>query len=117
MFGAKGLRLRRVSEVLLVGDRERRSKREVRFTSGSVWSNLERFETFRSSSAISRSYRDILTDKCLWWWLVARLWAITFLGSLIMRSPSAPRHEELRVAGYSSVLLHTKVIVKVLPVY
>ena len=74
MFGAKGLRLRRVSEVLLVGDRERRSKREVRFTSGSVWSNLERFETFRSSSAISRSYRDIPTDECLWWWLVARLW-------------------------------------------
>ena len=53
VFGAKGLRLRCVSDVLLVGERERLSKREIRFTSGSVWSNLERFEVFRSSSAIS----------------------------------------------------------------
>lgn len=58
VFGAKGLRLRCVSEVLLVGERERLSKREERFTSGSVWSNLERFETLRSSSAISRWCRD-----------------------------------------------------------
>ena len=36
VFGAKGLRLRCVSEVLVVGERERRSKREVRFISGSV---------------------------------------------------------------------------------
>lgn len=33
---AMGLRLRRVSEVLLVGERERLSKREERLTSGSV---------------------------------------------------------------------------------
>ena len=56
VFGVKGLRLRCVSDVLLVGERERLSKREIRFTSGSVWSNLERFDVFRSSSAISCNY-------------------------------------------------------------
>ena len=65
VFGAKGLRLRCVSEALLVGERERRSlsKREMRFTSGSVWSNLERFETFRSSSAMLSSYILFLLVK------------------------------------------------------
>ena len=48
----RGLRLRLASEVLVDGDLERWSKREVRFVSGSVWSNRERFELLRSSSAI-----------------------------------------------------------------
>ncbi len=51
-FSGLGLRLRLVSECRLEGDRERRSKREDRLTSGSVWSNLDRFELLLSSSAI-----------------------------------------------------------------
>ena len=51
-FGSKGLRLRCGSDFLVVGERERLSKREIRLTSGSVWSNLDRFDTFRSSSVI-----------------------------------------------------------------
>jgi len=35
-----------------VGDRERRSKREERLTSGSVWSKRDRLELLRSSSAM-----------------------------------------------------------------
>ena len=52
VFEVRGLLLRFLSEVLLDGDRERRSNLE-RLTSGSVWSNRERFEIFRSVSAIS----------------------------------------------------------------
>jgi len=47
--------LRLVSGSLLVGDRERRSKREERLTSDSVWSKRDRLELLRSSSAIDRS--------------------------------------------------------------
>lgn len=46
---AIGLRLRRLSDFLEDGERERRSKRDVRFGSGSVWSKRERF---RGSSAM-----------------------------------------------------------------
>lgn len=52
-FGAKGLRLLcRAYAFLLTGERESRSKRDERLTSDSVWSNLERLEVRRSSSAI-----------------------------------------------------------------
>jgi hypothetical protein len=50
-----GLLLRLVSERLLVGDRERRSKREERLTSDSVWSKRDRLELLRSSSAMESS--------------------------------------------------------------
>ena len=52
---AAGLRLRFGSLCRVEGERDRRSKREVRFGSGSVWSKRERFELLRSSSAIVRS--------------------------------------------------------------
>lgn len=47
-----GLLLRRVSGCRLVGERERRSNLEARFGSGSVWSNRDRLEVRRSSSAM-----------------------------------------------------------------
>ena len=59
VFEARGLRLRLASEVFAEGDLDLRSKRE-RLTSGSVWSNRERFELLRSSSAI---FSD-LTKTC-----------------------------------------------------
>ena len=49
----RGLRLRLTSADLLEGDLERRSKRELRFGSGSVWSKRERFALLFSSSAIT----------------------------------------------------------------
>lgn len=50
-FG-RGLRLRAVSDRLVGGERERRSKREtLRGSEGSVWSKRERF---RGSSAMAR---------------------------------------------------------------
>ena len=52
---AMGLRLRRVSELLPVGERERLSNREERLTSGSVWSKRERFAVLRSSSAMAKN--------------------------------------------------------------
>ena len=50
--GASGLLVLRVSDSLRDGDRDRRSKRDERFGSGSVWSNRDRLELLRSSSAI-----------------------------------------------------------------
>lgn len=47
-----GLLLRLDSDFLADGDRERRSKRDERLTSGSVWSNRDRLALRRSSSAI-----------------------------------------------------------------
>ena len=48
-----GLRLRAGKSVFFVfGERERRSNLEALFGSGSVWSNLDRFELRLSSSAI-----------------------------------------------------------------
>ena len=58
----KGLLLRRASDCLLVGDRERRSKREDRLTSGSVWSKRDRFELLRSSSAMLIVFEE---DNCV----------------------------------------------------
>lgn len=58
MLGASGLLLLRVSDWRLEGDRDRRSNREERFGSGSVWSNRERFEPLRSSSAILKRAED-----------------------------------------------------------
>ena len=52
LLAAIGLLLRRVSGCRLVGERERRSNLEARFGSGSVWSNRDRFEVRRSSSAM-----------------------------------------------------------------
>ena len=49
----KGLRLRLTSADLLEGDLDRRSNRELRLGSGSVWSKRERFALLFSSSAIT----------------------------------------------------------------
>ena len=49
---AKGLRLLLTSGCLPEGERERRSKREERLTSGSVWSKRDRLDVRRSSSAM-----------------------------------------------------------------
>lgn len=68
-----GLLLCRVSEVLLVGERERLSKREERLTSGSVWSKRERFAVLRSSSAMTKSAVSVSgmtsanSELCLSW--------------------------------------------------
>ena len=50
--GVSGLLLRRTSDSLLEGERERRSNLEDRLGSGSVWSKRDRLELLRSSSAI-----------------------------------------------------------------
>lgn len=70
-----GLRLRLASGCLVAGDLERLSNRD-RFTSGSVWSNLERFELLGSVSAILGVYcslvelgvvcRDVSTQEAGW---------------------------------------------------
>ena len=52
LLDAIGLLLRRVSGCRLVGERERRSNLEARFGSGSVWSNRDRLDVRRSSSAM-----------------------------------------------------------------
>ena len=51
-FVSRGLRLRRASGCFETGDLDLLSNREVRLGSGSVWSNLDRFEPRLSSSAI-----------------------------------------------------------------
>lgn len=77
-----GLLLRLESECLAGrGDRERRSKRDVLFGSGSVWSKRDRF-------ALLRSVSSIFTPACLQYrmavvWLPRdmrsrRLWLIGF---------------------------------------
>lgn len=48
-----GLRLRRDSLVRETGDRERRSKRDAGFRSGSVWSKRDRFTRGASSAIVS----------------------------------------------------------------
>lgn len=52
LLGASGLLLLCVSESLREGDRDRRSKRDERFGSGSVWSNRDFLELLLSLSAI-----------------------------------------------------------------
>lgn len=60
----EGLALRRDS-VFAGGDRERRSNREARFGSGSVWSKRERFAVRLSvSSMVSRVVESC--SVCLW---------------------------------------------------
>lgn len=69
--GAKGLRLLccRLYAFLLTGERESRSKRDERLTSDSVWSNLERLEVRRSSSAIWRSSEFWMKSReSDWYW-------------------------------------------------
>ena len=58
-----GLLLRLESECLAGGgDRDRRSKREVRFGSGSVWSKRDRFALLRSVSSI---FHSCLSSVCM----------------------------------------------------
>lgn len=56
LVGASGLLLLCVPDSLRDGDRDRRSKRDERFGSGSVWSNRDRLELLLSSSAIVRVF-------------------------------------------------------------
>lgn len=75
VFTAMGLRLRLASGCLVAGDLERLSNRD-RFTSGSVWSNLERFELLGSVSAMLEDdcslmelgvvCRDVLRQETEW---------------------------------------------------
>lgn len=65
LLGASGLLLLRVSDPRLEGDRDRRSSREDRFGSGSIWSKRDRFAVLRPSSAIMNEYRDPLAQMCL----------------------------------------------------
>jgi hypothetical protein len=64
-----GLLLRLESECLAGGgERDRRSKREERFGSGSVWSNLERFAVLLSVSSILSfgiSSNTLLNGGCM----------------------------------------------------
>lgn len=65
LLAANGLLLLCVSDSRLEGERDRRSNREDRFGSGSVWSNRERFELLRSSSAIANEF----LMKISYWYL------------------------------------------------
>ena len=70
---ATGLRLRLDSECRLDGERDRRSKREDRLTSGSVWSKRERLVVRRSSSVMVNvenvRRQNVIFTRC---WKVAR---------------------------------------------